>query len=360
VQEVGILVQSELWPIEAVAPRAPRVDNFHPIGGPRKVNRHYFDVIDTEEKAYWLGFIAADGWVTAKQVKLALAAVDADHVRAFRDVLDSDATISRREKSANSGHWGGARVEVAISSIDLVQALAVAGIHARKSLTAEPWAGPLELMRHYWRGAFDGDGGFHKEPKERGWSLSFVGSQAMVAGFSAFARQATGSSAKMRPKKGGIWGFEVHGRLGPRRLSAALYEDVAVALPRKLAFASELLATPERQLRWNGRGERHFQPTPEDYEDIRWLARAHSQSKIARYFGVSQAHISNIVNRRYGNNGPMQRKPTRPRSKLTTADVARIRALLAEGWTQEAIATEFAVSRPLISKIKHGLLHKVR
>jgi hypothetical protein len=61
-------------------------------------NDAYFDAIDCEEKAYWLGFIGADGCLVAKgeqtrllQVKL--AAKDADHLFRLRDALGSDCPI---------------------------------------------------------------------------------------------------------------------------------------------------------------------------------------------------------------------------------------------------------------------------
>ena len=34
-----------------------------------KFNEHIFDVIDTEEKAYWLGFIFADGYIGSTPIE---------------------------------------------------------------------------------------------------------------------------------------------------------------------------------------------------------------------------------------------------------------------------------------------------
>lgn len=36
------------------------------------LNEHFFDVIDTEEKAYWLGFIFADGYVAKDRPTFAI------------------------------------------------------------------------------------------------------------------------------------------------------------------------------------------------------------------------------------------------------------------------------------------------
>lgn len=48
-----------------------------------KFNENYFDVIDTSEKAYWLGFLYADGAVSSgskNTVELSLKASDVKHL----------------------------------------------------------------------------------------------------------------------------------------------------------------------------------------------------------------------------------------------------------------------------------------
>ena len=52
-------------------------------------NKHFFDVIDTEEKAYWLGFMYADGYITSKsfRIGLSLAIKDIEHLRKFNAFL---------------------------------------------------------------------------------------------------------------------------------------------------------------------------------------------------------------------------------------------------------------------------------
>lgn len=53
-------------------------------------NEDVFEAIDNEEKAYWLGFLYADGCVTTlgtKSVKISLQARDEDHLVKFRDFI---------------------------------------------------------------------------------------------------------------------------------------------------------------------------------------------------------------------------------------------------------------------------------
>lgn len=57
-----------------------------------------FENIDTEEKAYWLGFLYADGCVGSKEskVELSLAEKDLRHMEKFRSFIGIENKISYR------------------------------------------------------------------------------------------------------------------------------------------------------------------------------------------------------------------------------------------------------------------------
>lgn len=46
----------------------------------RNLYHEVFEDIDSEEKAYWLGFISADGSINNRHLKIALAETDEDHL----------------------------------------------------------------------------------------------------------------------------------------------------------------------------------------------------------------------------------------------------------------------------------------
>lgn len=48
-------------------------------------NRHIFDIIDSQEKAYWLGFIIADGYlnVDRRMLRIKLGDKDKNHLEKF-------------------------------------------------------------------------------------------------------------------------------------------------------------------------------------------------------------------------------------------------------------------------------------
>src|SRR5487761_67173 len=59
------------------------------------VDEHYFNVIDTPDKAYWLGFIAGDGYVREDcgVLLVRLAEADAGHLRKLSVALGSSASL---------------------------------------------------------------------------------------------------------------------------------------------------------------------------------------------------------------------------------------------------------------------------
>ena len=56
-------------------------------------DKHFFDVIDTEEKAYWLGFIYADGYVTKTVFGIKLKDSDTCHLEKLKSALKSEHSI---------------------------------------------------------------------------------------------------------------------------------------------------------------------------------------------------------------------------------------------------------------------------
>ena len=53
-----------------------------------EVNEKYFDIIDNEEKAYWLGYIYADGYSAQKSPWfLCIQTIDKNHIEKFSNII---------------------------------------------------------------------------------------------------------------------------------------------------------------------------------------------------------------------------------------------------------------------------------
>lgn len=115
----------------------------------------YFDSIDTEAKAYFLGLIITDGCVHSskgRQSLVSLTLQDCD-----RYMLDIFRTELRSNKRVTSDGRGCS--EINILSNGLVSGLRKYGVTERKSLNAIfPDNIPKNLYPHLIRGVFDGDG----------------------------------------------------------------------------------------------------------------------------------------------------------------------------------------------------------
>lgn len=129
-------------------------------------NNDYFSVIDTEEKAYWLGFLCADGCITrfykgeklkSMSLELTLKDEDCEHLCKFRDALESNVPIQHR---TIAGKYKAYRI--VINSTKMCRDLIKLGCTPVKSLTLEFPNNdvlPSEFIRDFIRGYFDGDGG---------------------------------------------------------------------------------------------------------------------------------------------------------------------------------------------------------
>jgi len=128
-------------------------------------NENYFYVIDTGNKAYWLGFLYADGCVSEKALELGLQERDKNHIEKFLEELNADVEIKDRITSTEGKKYKSNRV--LLNSKILVSDLIDKGCFMNKSSTIrfpDEDILPKDLQNHFIRGYFDGDGciGFYK------------------------------------------------------------------------------------------------------------------------------------------------------------------------------------------------------
>ena len=120
-------------------------------------NESYFETIDTEDKAYWLGFIYADGNVHSKETRLRimLHTRDAEHLFSFLNCIDSNQKTNLR-RIGEQEYIG---VEIARMKLakDLIEKGCVPSKTFKLQFPSESIL-PRNLQRHFIRGYFDGDG----------------------------------------------------------------------------------------------------------------------------------------------------------------------------------------------------------
>lgn len=122
----------------------------------------FFDVIDTEHKAYWLGFLYADGHVQNfghYKIDLTLSDKDKDHLLKYKETLQLTYPINKKSQTLNGNIYYSHRVT--ITNKILVENIIKQGCVPNKSLILSfptEKQVPKYLIRHFIRGYFDGDG----------------------------------------------------------------------------------------------------------------------------------------------------------------------------------------------------------
>lgn len=128
------------------------------------VNDKFFNVIDTEEKAYILGFICADGHVTNYSIEIEVAEKDIDILYKIRKALNSNHPIQdihKKNPYTKSKNIVLTLKRVRINSIHLVKPLLQMGLGGKKTYLLNSSILkfiPKYLVRDFLRGYFDGDG----------------------------------------------------------------------------------------------------------------------------------------------------------------------------------------------------------
>lgn len=208
-------------------------------------NHAFFDAIDSEEKAYWLGFMAADGNVVTGRpiIKLALASADRDHLLKFRDAMESTHAIT--DYTTKAGHHG---AKLSIASPQLTEGLAKHGISPNKTFTVE-WPNNIapQLLPHYLRGYFDGDGSFKVQRSPTGapvlgWSI--VGNEVFCLGAQGYMMDAIAvNRTKLYVPRNSpnIRRLAYAGNLQVARIAHWMYADATIYLPRKYDKVAHLL-----------------------------------------------------------------------------------------------------------------------
>lgn len=127
----------------------------------------------TEEGAYWLGFIAADGTVrkNTNQIKVGLASIDKAHLVKLKNFLGCKNKINERETKD-----GYSVCEIQFAHKQIKQDLSLYGIVPNKTYTNTISIKkiPQKLKPFFLLGYLDGDGSFSLNPKTNQCVLKIV------------------------------------------------------------------------------------------------------------------------------------------------------------------------------------------
>lgn len=150
------------------------------------VNHNFFEKIDSEMNAYYLGLWFADGNISTKGQTVSIGLVDTEIITRLKTDIEytGDAYIKKAKGNQQEAHI------LRISSPKMRQDLINLGCIPNKTFELNFPAldkVPEHLVRHFIRGYLDGDGSIHSYNCERWkingrWTLNFVGTENMMKG----------------------------------------------------------------------------------------------------------------------------------------------------------------------------------
>jgi intein-encoded DNA endonuclease-like protein len=208
----------------------------------------FFDVINTEEKAYWLGFIYADGYITQRRgqdvLSIKLSINDRNHLEKFKKALKSKHSIGTYT-STNGYNIGKQYCSIAIYNQHIVNALIDKGISYNKTKilkfpTREQV--PKEFISHFIRGFFDGDGSIYHVSQNDTGCISFTGTENMLNAVLSEIKQYVNTNVHVyKYKNKDVYDLKIGGRNQLNQLYKYFYENASIFLDRKEHKFKEIL-----------------------------------------------------------------------------------------------------------------------
>lgn len=259
-------------------------------------NQNVFDEIDTQDKAYWLGFLYADAYncQLTNTFSLTLAVKDFDHIIKFAKFC------SYPENEVFKGNVGKDEETYPTANIKLYskyfcEKLAKLGCPQGKSLilTFPDWM-KEELKIHFIRGYFDGDGSIKVYEKTKEWRLNFCGTKENLTGMiDIFKSHDINTSLSYHSDSGNnTWVFNISGNQQVLRACNLLYNDANTYMDRKYDRYKKLeLQQANRKI--TSIRDTYFIP-----EDIKEAVRTSALSidSIAEEFNICTASVKRIKN----------------------------------------------------------------
>ena len=195
----------------------------------------FFDVIDTEEKAYWLGFFLADASVSnnSNTISIGLSIRDYDHLHRLKKSLKITRPI--REFISSNGYksciisFYSQNIKEKLISYNVIPNKKKYGKHPFLLLNND-------LIKHYVRGFFDGDGcvseSIRKETGAKRYAIEIASCQEMLVFIKKFLADNNIEVSDIREHMS-IYEIRTSNNLEIIKFFNLIYKDANIYLPRK-------------------------------------------------------------------------------------------------------------------------------
>lgn len=214
-------------------------------------NKDFFEEIDSEEKAYWLGFIYADGYVYnangTYELGIQLKQSDSEHLKKLNKSLNGNINVDLFDVD---NVFGNNKVypscSIRIYCKKMILDLEKNGVVQNKTKIIELPNIKNNLMIHFIRGYFDGDGCLRRNKDRNSLSFDFCSaSEKMLEGIRIYIYEnhEINSYICVENKENCITNYRlnIRGLRNGYKFGCLLYDNSKIYLDRKFKLFNTLV-----------------------------------------------------------------------------------------------------------------------
>lgn len=210
-----------------------------------KIDHDYFEKIDDERKAYWVGFILADGSIHRREyqrgtytniLRIELKISDKYLLEELAKDLKSDKLVKEcrddrlrgKFKPKHNGY-------ITFSSKKIGDDLSKYGVVPNKTLKLKELPDiKKELMPHFIRGYFDGDGSVYINSKTKAIRTAFYGTDDFIKNIHSFLKEELNlRDKKIYRQKEAQVSFVSYAKEDSEKIYRYMYKESTICLKRK-------------------------------------------------------------------------------------------------------------------------------
>ena len=212
--------------------------------GKYKANYDIFEKIDNAEKAYWLGFLAADGCNYQREynssIIINISEKDRNHLEKFKQFCACDANIIDYIAFKGFSSSKGTKMsKIVLNSQKMSNDLIDKGIVPKKSLILQPPNIEEKFYLPFILGYFDGDGSIYKTSQYNNYSISIEGTKEILQWIKNILKIDNNLEKRYKDDKNNYY-IRCGGTNKPYNILKQLYDSCDICLERKYLIYKSL------------------------------------------------------------------------------------------------------------------------
>lgn len=216
------------------------------------VNDNYFETIDDEHKAYWLGFIYADGYITSTEDKIgiSLSENDKEHLNKFKTDIQFSGPINTYKIGETGYNDKTVYSRIMVTSKKMKNDLKRLGVSEHKTdILKFPSSDqiPYKYLNDFIRGYIDGDGSItHSSRQKSGtWNycIKIVGTLDMIENIQKFLNTNLKLEQRYPDRNKNNYQITIGGNQQVKKILDTLYSNATIFLDRKYNRYKQLLSS---------------------------------------------------------------------------------------------------------------------